>query len=108
MNREGIDQQDLPYFLEVLKDYEHVEVEGVLSHLHSADDREHDGIKDQIKLFKKLYKLIEQAGYSPKRRHIGNSAGLFKIKDKFFNAWRPGLALYGYNPLQEGSERYSL
>lgn len=24
---------------------------------------------------------------------------MFKITDDFFNAYRPGLALYGYNPL---------
>ena len=24
---------------------------------------------------------------------------MFKITDVFFNAYRPGLALYGYNPL---------
>lgn len=108
MNREGVDMKDLPYFLEVLKDYDNLQVEWVLSHLHSADDREEDYIKEQIKVFKKMYKSIEQAWYSPQRRHLWNSAWIFKIRDKFFNAFRPWLALFWYNPLQEWSDKYSL
>ena len=44
------------------------------------------------------YKVID-AWFTPTRRHIGNSAAMFKINDEFFNAYRPGIALYGYNPL---------
>ena len=31
---------------------------------------------------------------------MGNSAAIFKINDEFFNAYRPGIWLYGYNPLR--------
>jgi alanine racemase len=37
MNREGIDEDHLTKFIEILKEYPKIEVTGVMSHLHSAD-----------------------------------------------------------------------
>jgi alanine racemase len=56
-------------------------------------------MSEQIDLFKQMYYTILEYGHTPKWRHIGASAGLLKMEDDFFNAYRPGLALYGYNPL---------
>jgi alanine racemase len=53
----------------------------------------------QIAEFKKLYRQIEKAGFSPIYRHIAASSGILKIQDPFFSAIRPGIILYGYNPL---------
>ncbi|MCF7835417.1 alanine racemase [Candidatus Gracilibacteria bacterium] len=108
MNREGIDEDNLDKFIEVLKQYPNIELEGVMSHLHSADNMYSNNIEQQIDLFKKLYYKIVNAGYTPIWRHIGNSAGLMKIKDDFFNAYRPGLAMYGYNPLNLSDENFNL
>jgi len=69
---------------------------------------EKSSIEKQIELFKKMYYQILEYGYSPLRRHIGNSAGMFKIKEDFFNARRPGLAMYGYNPLAEDDPYFFL
>lgn len=101
MNREGIQEEQLLYMIDEIKKYPNVEIEGVMSHLHSADDQYYPGIEEQITKFKKMYHMIVDSGYTPTWRHIGNSAGMVKIKDEFFNAWRPGIALYGYNPLRE-------
>jgi len=30
---------------------------------------------------------------------MGNSAACLWLDDKFLNAWRPGIALYGFNPV---------
>jgi alanine racemase len=32
---------------------------------------------------------------------------MIKIKDDFFNAFRPGLAMYGYNPLEQSDEKFN-
>ena len=53
-----------------------------------------------------MYYKILDAWFSPHRRHIGNSAAMFKITDDFFNAYRPWLALYGYNPLHPQDQLY--
>lgn len=96
MNREGIQPAHLLSILETLKQYPKITVEGVMSHLHSADS---PNIQQQITLFKQMYYQILEYGHAPQWRHIGASAGLLKMEDDFFNAYRPGLALYGYNPL---------
>jgi alanine racemase len=99
MNREGIQPSLLINFLETLKKYPQIKVEGVMSHFHSADTPSGASMQTQIDLFKQMYYTILEYGHAPKWRHIGASAGLLKMEDDFFNAYRPGLALYGYNPL---------
>lgn len=106
MNREWIDAENLVKFIEVLKQYPKIQVTGVMSHFHSADKVYSNGIEDQIENFKKMYYQIVNAGYSPQWRHIGNSAWMMKMKDDFFNAFRPGLAMYGYNPLDQSDEKF--
>jgi len=106
MNREWIDEENLVKFLEVLKLYPKIEVTWVMSHFHSADKIYSNCIDDQIEEFKKMYYQIVNAWYNPTRRHIWNSAWMMKMKDDFFNAFRPGLAMYGYNPLEQSDEKY--
>lgn len=100
MNREGIQEQNLPAFLQEIKKYPNIELEGVMSHLHSADT-EPESIAQQVKVFKKMTKLIEDHGFTPKWKHIAASAGTLQIQDDFFTACRPGLLLYGYSPMQD-------
>mgnify|MGYP003807144117 CR=1 FL=1 len=101
MHREWIDQNELINVLEFLQNHPKIHIEWVMSHLHSADQKENDWIQKQINLFKKMYHTIIDYGHNPIRRHIWNSAGIFKIDDNFFNAYRPWLSLYGYSPLSE-------
>ncbi len=100
MNREGIQEDELPGLIKELQSHPNLAVEGVLSHFFDADTLSEQTIADQIQCFKRMYYKVIDAWYSPARRHIGNSAAIFKVNDEFFNAYRPGIALYGYNPLQ--------
>lgn len=88
MHREGIQEQDLPQILDFLQSAKNLEVEGIMSHLHSADADDHT-IHEQVTVFKKMGKLLNDAGFSPKRKHIGASAGLLKLHDDYFTAFRP-------------------
>ena len=105
MQREGIPLDQLPSILDQLRQSPQLQVEGVLSHLHSADE-ESTSVDKQIDLFKKAYHIIVDAGYTPLYKHIGNSAGVAMVKDDFFNAFRPGIALYGYNPFTPKHPQY--
>ena len=84
MNREGIQLPMLHNVLETLKQYPQIVVEGVMSHFHSVNCME-----EQIDLFKQMYYKILEYGHTPRWRHIGASAGLLKMEDAFFNAYRP-------------------
>lgn len=100
MHREGFQTEDLKSALSFLHQHKQIIVEGVMSHLHSADTDD-DTMHQQILIFKNLTSCIEQAGFHPTRRHLGASAGLLKIQDPYFNAFRPGIVLYGYSPFPQ-------
>lgn len=108
MNREGIQEADLSSILQEIQSHPTLTVEGVLSHFFDADDVSDHAMIDQMKCFKRMYYKILDAGCTPIRRHIGNSAAIFKLNDDFFNAYRPGIALYGYTPLSDQDSRYVL
>ncbi len=105
MNREWIDADLLPNALEFLKDYPKIEIEWVMSHLFSANALD---IEMQVKAFKMMYQQILDYGHTPTYRHIWASIWMLKLQDDFFNAYRPWLALYGYNPLPEEDSDYEL
>lgn len=102
MNREGI--KDINQFISVNKKYlDRVEVVGLCSHLASAD--EHSIFNQtQEDEFVAALDALRSAGYFPKWIHLGNSAALLTLKNKLLTAYRPGLSLYGYNPLSDSEE----
>lgn len=106
MNREWIQEDELSSVINELQSHPNIIVEWVLSHFFDADNISDVHIAEQIKCFKRMYYKILDAGFTPVRRHIGNSAAMFKIDDDFFNAYRPWLALYGYNPLAPEDAHY--
>lgn len=77
-----------------------------MSHFFDADELYESTLTDQVARFKRMYYKVLDAGFTPERRHMGNSAAMFKINDEFFNAYRPGIALYGYNPLRSDDPLY--
>lgn len=113
MHREWVNRDELINILEFIKiksknKKPKIIIEWVLSHLHSADETENNHIDVQIKKFKEMYHTIIDYGHTPQRKHIWNNTGLFKIKDDFFNAYRPWLALYGYTTLDKQDTAYDL
>lgn len=99
MHRLGIAPRDLPAFLQVLKTCDNLRVEGIFSHLSSADDPSKQAVTNrQITLFKQLATVCETEGYHFKWRHLASSAGAKTIRDPYFNLIRLGLGLYGYSP----------
>lgn len=102
MNREGI--KDLSKFIEINKKYlDRVEVVGLCSHLASADEK---SILNQVqeREFMNALDTLRSNGYFPRWVHLGNSAGLLTLHNKLLTAYRPGLALYGYNPFSDSEE----
>lgn len=99
MNREGI--KDIGAFIIQNKKYlDRVEVSGFCSHLASADE---DSILNQAQEEKFLsdLEILRAHSFFPRWIHLGNSAGVFRLKNQILTAFRPGLALYGYDPLPE-------
>lgn len=106
MNREGV--SDVKEFVKKnLSILRKLDVVGFCSHLASADE---DSKLNEIQLNKFLSDLdiLESFGFKPNIIHLGNSAAIFSIKNNRLNAFRSGLALYGYSPFSAGSAFFNL
>jgi alanine racemase len=97
MGRGGFVAEHLPETLRQLESLENLEIEGIGSHLPSADEDE----AFTIKQFAQFHRIIESLGGAArfKWRHLANSAGLLGYEQGFCNLSRPGLMLYGISPL---------
>lgn len=106
MNREGVQEDDLDMVIKELQSHPNLILEGVMSHFFDADNAVSVAMEEQIALFKRMYYKILDAWFAPQWRHVGNSAAMIKMTDDFFNAYRPWIALYGYNPLSSEDPLY--
>lgn len=102
MHREGISLDDLPAFLKHLKQLPNLKIEGLMSHLASANDRKNPLNRLQVRNFKRAWGICRKHEIRPKWIHISNSDGLLNIPGMstypilgMGNLARIGLALYG-------------
>lgn len=98
MNREGIQEKHIPEFCKIIAGSK-LELEWVVSHFSSADERSLSVTKKQIKQFKSMCENIQSYGFDPKYRYMSASGGTLRIQDDYFNAVKPWIACYGYNPV---------
>ncbi|MBK1883020.1 alanine racemase [Luteolibacter pohnpeiensis] len=105
MGRGGFLIDELPELLPKLQSLENLEIEGLGSHLPSADEDE-AFTKRQFAVFRES---IEKLGGIDqfKIRHLANSAGLLGYEGEVCNLVRPGLMLYGISPLPAFQEKLS-
>ncbi|MDY0211570.1 MAG: alanine racemase [Desulfuromonadaceae bacterium] len=101
MGRLGLQPEDLPLFLAELKHYPHVDIVGVMSHLALADEPESPHNAKQMEVFARGVEQVRAAGHEPRYIHAFNSAASFSPPCPICNLVRPGLALYGGQPLTD-------
>ncbi|GAA1207540.1 alanine racemase [Prauserella alba] len=77
-----------------------VDVVAVWSHLAAADEPGHPSIDRQAARFADAYALAREAGLNP-MRHLANSAATLTRPDLHFDLVRPGIAIYGLNPVPQ-------
>lgn len=97
MGRGGFVAAELPAVLPHLETFSHLVLNGLGSHLPSADE-DRPFTEQQIR----LYNEVVRATGGPDRwkwRHLCNSAGLQGYSTPLCNLTRPGLMLYGHSPL---------
>ena len=97
MGRGGFLMDELPGLMDYLESLEHLEIEGIGSHLPSADE-DQEFTRNQIARYREI---IDSIG-GPARfkwRHLLNSAGLLGYDRGLCNLARPGLMLYGVSPM---------
>jgi alanine racemase len=103
MSRLGFESNEFIKEFEKIKSFENILIEGIYSHLSSADEDNSLDPKSSTQLqrfkFKKLLKQINVDSNQNIMIHLANSAGMLLNKDFHFHMVRVGLSMYGYSPL---------
>lgn len=103
MGRGGFLAEDIPGVMDRLGAFRNLEVEGIGSHLPSADE-DPDFTRGQIARFGEIIGSLGGPGRF-RYRHLLNSAGLLGYDRGLCNLVRPGLMLYGVSPLPDFQAR---
>jgi alanine racemase len=101
MGRVGITPEAAAAFVQELLDLEGIIVQGLMTHFADADLRDKQFASKQMSRFETLLKELDAKGVAIPLRHAANSAALLDYQQALFTMVRPGLMLYGYNPLEE-------
>ncbi len=96
MRRLGIPFADVPQFCKAIKKFSHIRVDGLMTHLASADDPEQaDFTERQLEKFAAALRIFREEGFAPTYIHAANSAATF-AHSSVGNMVRPGGSLYGF------------
>ena len=103
MSRLGFESNKFVQQFEKIKSFENISIEGIYSHLSSADENnalDSQSITQSQRLkFNELLKQINLDRNNKIKIHLANSAGMLLSKDFHFHMVRVGLSMYGYSPL---------
>jgi alanine racemase len=104
MGRIGVWHQDAIDFIKWVKSLGGIEMEGIWTHLSSADEDE-AFTNEQIYIFRELVRDLEAAGIHIPLRHVANSMAVIGFNDSHLSLVRPGLVLYGLYPRSDLKEK---
>jgi alanine racemase len=100
MGRIGITPAAAVDFIVDLVNLRGITVQGMMTHFADADLRDKRFAAKQMDLFESLLKKLDSRGIDIPLRHAANSAAVLDYRRSLFTLVRPGLMLYGYNPLE--------
>jgi len=108
MNRHGIQPTYLKNFIELINSYPNLHIDGVMSHLADADNKDNSYSLMQQEIFENCIRELFSLGIHPKYIHLAQTAGSTKITSQYCNTIRLGIGLYGINPLVHSDDQYSI
>src|SRR6185437_8444649 len=94
MGRLGVGMAELPAMLTQLRAADRLLLEGVFTHLASAEVVGAADAAKQLANFEQAIALVRQEGFAPKYFHAANSAAMVSLPQARKNLVRPGIALY--------------
>jgi alanine racemase len=96
MGRLGVRFDQLTDFVDALKRFKNVRIDGLMTHFAAAEDLSCKPLtEDQIQRFDYAVKVFQDRGYELSYRHLANSAAIFGQPAAWGNMVRPGGVLYG-------------
>lgn len=98
MNRSGIPHLETKEFIEKLQTLNRLELEGITTHLATAEEEDQTFVNLQLQRFVSSIEDVAKSDTGIPFFHVANSEATLSIPDSHFDAVRPGLALYGIYP----------
>jgi alanine racemase len=103
MGRVGITPEEAAGFIAGIAKLKGIKVDGLMTHFSDADLRDRQFASAQMDRFESLVRSLEERGISVVLRHAANSAAVLAFDRALLTMVRPGLMLYGYDPLEQSS-----
>lgn len=97
MGRDGASPEYALELIKQCKSLPNIAIVGVMSHF-AASESDVSYTRLQLSRFNDVVDTLKGSGNEFETIHIANSGALFSSPESWFNAVRPGLALYGYVP----------
>jgi alanine racemase len=108
MGRIGIKPEEAVSFVRRLYSFKNLNLEGVFSHLSSADEKDKTFSVRQLQLFEQVINELHSAGINVPKKHIANSAAVLDLPQSYYDMVRPGIMIYGLYPSKEVSRSIEL
>lgn len=108
MGRIGIKPEDVVSFVRKVNTFKNLNLEGVFSHLSSADEKDKAFSEHQLRLFERVINELHSAGFNVPKKHIANSAAVLDLPQSYYDMVRPGIMIYGLYPSKEVSHSIEL
>ncbi len=102
LSREGATEADWPGLVAAAARAQadgEVAVVGLWSHMAYADAPTHPTIGAQVRVFEEAVAIARAAGLTGARLHLANSAATVALPGTWYDMVRPGIAVYGLDPL---------
>jgi alanine racemase len=108
MGRIGVSPEEAAGLIERISAAGNLRIQGLMTHFADADLRDKSFAGLQTDRFEQLLRSLADRGVTVPMRHAANSAAVLDFHRALFTAVRPGLMLYGYDPVENGGHASAL
>ena len=107
--RQGVDEDEIPWFLDYLRRHPELHVEGIYTHFANIEDTtDHTYANYQLRRYEEVVARFRDAGLAPLTRHAACSAASLVVPQTHFEMVRLGISQYGLWPSKETLLSYKL
>lgn len=99
MGRIGIRPEAVLGFVDQCRAWPRLRIKGIMSHFSRADEANKAYSRTQLERFRSVVETTRDQGIEV--RHMANSAAILDLPGSYFDAARPGIAIYGLRPSWE-------
>ncbi|MGD8537794.1 MAG: alanine racemase [Candidatus Aminicenantes bacterium] len=102
VHRQGIRGEELLPFIEKIRAYPYLEIEGLSMHFANIEDTtDHSYAQQQLELYMEYLDLLGQNSIDIPVKHVACSAATILFPETFFDMVRVGIGVYGLWPSKE-------